>query len=98
MGGLIAIRLQGPGHPPGWLLILAGLAMLVPFVRFEAGQSEPLVDVRLFASRLQWPVQLTAFLSGCRCSGRRSRCRRSPARIPTSPATASARAPASSPR
>jgi MFS family permease len=64
MGGLIAIRLQGPGHPLGWLLILAGLAMLVPFVRFEAGQPEPLVDVRLFASRLQWPVQLTAFLFG----------------------------------
>jgi hypothetical protein len=64
MGGLIAIRLQGPGHPLGWLLILAGLAMLAPFVRFEAAQAEPLVDVRLLASRLQWPVQLTAFLFG----------------------------------
>jgi MFS family permease len=64
MGGLIAIRLQGPAHPLGWLLILAGLAALVPFVRYEAAQPEPLVDVRLFASRLQWPVQLTAFLFG----------------------------------
>jgi MFS family permease len=64
MGGLIAIRLQGPAHPHGWLLILAGLAMLGPFVRYEAAQPEPLVDVRLFASRLQWPVQLTAFLFG----------------------------------
>ncbi len=64
MGGLIAIRLQGPGHPLGWLLIVVGLAMLVPFVRYEARQPEPLVDVRLFASRLQWPVQLTAFLFG----------------------------------
>ena len=64
MGGLIAIRLLGPAHPLGWLLILAGLAMLGPFVRYEAAQPEPLVDVRLFASRLQWPVQLTAFLFG----------------------------------
>jgi len=64
MGGLIAIRLQGPAHPLGWLSILAGLATLVPFVRYEAQRSEPLVDVRLFASRLQWPVQVTAFLFG----------------------------------
>jgi MFS family permease len=64
MGGLIAIRLQGPGHPLGWLLMLAGLATLVPFVRYERRRTEPLVDVRLFASRRQWPVQLTAFLFG----------------------------------
>jgi MFS family permease len=64
MGGLIAIRLQGPGHPLGWLLILAGLAVLGPFVRYEARRPEPLVDVRLFASRRQWPVQVTAFLFG----------------------------------
>ena len=64
MGGLIAIRLQGPGSPLGWVLIVAGLVMLWPFVRFEERHPEPLVDVRLFASRLQWPVQLTAFLFG----------------------------------
>ena len=28
MGGLIAIRLQGPGHPLGWVLIVAGLVTL----------------------------------------------------------------------
>jgi hypothetical protein len=64
MGGLIAIRLQGPGHPLGWVAIAAGLVALWPFARFEAARDEPLVDVRLFASRLQWPVQLTAFLFG----------------------------------
>jgi MFS family permease len=64
MGGLIVIRLQGPGHPLGWLLIVVGLVTLWPFVRFEERHPEPLVDVRLFASRLQWPVQLTAFLFG----------------------------------
>jgi MFS family permease len=64
MGGLIAIRLQGPGHPLGWVLIVLGVAAVWPFVRYEARQAEPLVDVRLFASPLQWPVQLTAFLFG----------------------------------
>ncbi len=64
MGGLIVIRVQGPGHLLGWLLIAVGLVMLVPFVRYELGQAEPLVDVRLLASPPQWPVQLTAFLFG----------------------------------
>jgi MFS family permease len=64
MGGLIAIRLRGAEDALGWLLVVAGLAMLVPFTRYEARRAEPLVDVRLLASRLQWPVQLTAFLFG----------------------------------
>jgi len=64
MGGLIAIRLQGPGHPLGWVFILIGLATLLPFVRYELRQAEPLVDVRLLASPRQWPVQVTAFLFG----------------------------------
>lgn len=64
MGGLIAIRLQGPGTPLGWLLIGIGLVALWPFVRYESRLAEPLIDVRLFASPRQWPVQLTAFLFG----------------------------------
>jgi len=64
MGGLITIRLQGPGHPTGWVLILAGLAAIVPFTRYELRHDEPLVDVRLLATPLQWPVQVTAFLFG----------------------------------
>jgi MFS family permease len=64
MGGLIAIRLQGPGSLLAWTLILVGLVTLIPFVRYEAAHAEPIVDVRLFASPLQWPVQLTAFLFG----------------------------------
>jgi MFS family permease len=64
MGGLIAIRLQGPGQPLGWPLIVAGLAAIVPFARYELRQDEPLVDVRLLATPLQWPVQVTAFLFG----------------------------------
>ena len=64
MGGLIAIRVQGPGSVLPWALVLLGLAALVPFARYEAAHPEPMVDVRLLATPGQWPVQLTAFLFG----------------------------------
>jgi len=64
MGGLITIRLQGADSLLAWALIVAGLAVLVPFVRYEARHPEPIIDVHLFASAKQWPVQLTAFLFG----------------------------------
>ncbi len=64
MGGLIAVRLQGPGSLLPWLLIGAGLLVLVPFHRVEAARADPMIDVRLLATRGQWPVQLTAFLFG----------------------------------
>lgn len=64
MGGLIVIRLEGPASLLAWGLILAGVVALVPFVRFERRQAEPLIDVRTFALPAQWPVQFTAFLFG----------------------------------
>ncbi|MCW0212229.1 MAG: MFS transporter [Pseudonocardia sp.] len=64
MGGLIAIRLDGPAAVLPWALVLAGLLVLVPFARYERAQAEPIIDVRLLAHRAQWPVQLTAFLLG----------------------------------
>lgn len=64
MGGLVAVRLQGPASVLPWLLVLAGLAVLVPFVRLERRLADPMVDVRLLAHRAQWPLQLTAFLFG----------------------------------
>ncbi len=64
MGGLVAIRVQGPGSVLAWLLVLLGLATLVPFARYEAAHPDPMVDVRLLATPGQWPVQLTAFLFG----------------------------------
>jgi len=64
MGGLIAIRLEGPGSPLPWALIVLGVAVLYVFGRYELGQTEPLVDVRLLRTPGQWPVQLTAFLFG----------------------------------
>ncbi len=64
MGGLITIRVQGPGSPLAWALVALGLAALVPFARYEAAHPAPMVDVRLLATPGQWPVQLTAFLFG----------------------------------
>ncbi|CAB4774503.1 unannotated protein [freshwater metagenome] len=64
MGGLIAVRLMGPASALPWLLVAAGLVVLVPFVRLERSLEEPMVDVRVLAHRAQWPVQLTAFLFG----------------------------------
>lgn len=64
MAGLIVIRVEGVDSVLAWGLVLAGAVSLVPFVRFEAEQAEPLIDVRLFAQRRQWPLQLTAFLFG----------------------------------
>lgn len=64
MAGLVVVRLEGAGSIVAWLLVAAGLAVLVPFVRFEKSLDEPLIDVRLLSTRAQWPVQLTAFLFG----------------------------------
>lgn len=64
MGGLIAVRLQGPGAGLPWLLILLGALAFVPFVRYERTHPAPMIDVRLLATPGQWPVQLTAFLFG----------------------------------
>ncbi len=64
MAGLIAIRLEGPATFLPWLLIVAALVLVVPFVKAERRITEPLIDVDLMATRAQWPVQLTAFLFG----------------------------------
>jgi MFS family permease len=64
MGGLVAVRVGGPGSVLPWLLLVAGLVTLVPFARHENRQDDPMVDVRLLATPGQWPVQLTAFLFG----------------------------------
>ncbi|MFY0408568.1 MFS transporter [Solicola sp. PLA-1-18] len=64
MGGLVLIRLDGPGSLVAWGVLLLGVAAFVPFVRAELRHPDPLVDVRLLATPGQWPVQLTAFLFG----------------------------------
>ncbi len=64
MAGLILVRIQGPGSPTPWLVLVLGVLAFWPFARFELGVEEPLIDVRLLATSAQWPVQLTAFLFG----------------------------------
>ncbi|GAA1742009.1 MFS transporter [Aeromicrobium alkaliterrae] len=64
LAGMVALHLQGAGSLLPWALIVAGLAIQVPFARYEARQSEPMIDVTLLKVRAQWPVQLAALLYG----------------------------------
>ena len=64
MAGLVMLRVAGPTSAWPWLVVLLGLAALVPFARHELAHAEPLVDLRILRARGQWPVQATAFLFG----------------------------------
>jgi hypothetical protein len=64
MGGLVMLRVMGPGSAWPWLVVVLGLVALVPFARAELAHPEPLVDLRVLSARGQWPVQATAFLFG----------------------------------
>jgi MFS family permease len=64
MGGLVWLRLDGPGSVRGWLTIVVAAAVFAAFWRFEQRHPEPIVDVRLLSGPAQWPVQVTAFLFG----------------------------------
>ncbi|WP_017934360.1 MFS transporter [Nocardioides sp. Iso805N] len=64
MGGLVVVRVQGPGSVTAWLLVALGLLATVPFARVELRSPAPLVDIRLLRSPAQLPIQLTAALSG----------------------------------
>ena len=63
-GGLSLLRLDGPASVWPWLVVAIGIALFVPFARYELRQHEPLVDVRLFRSSSLWPVFVTAGLFG----------------------------------
>lgn len=64
MAGMVSIHLQGVTSPLAWSLVIASLAIAIPFARYEAHQNEPMIDVRLLKIRTQWPVQLAALLYG----------------------------------
>lgn len=64
LAGLVFLQLEGATSPLAWLLVVGGLALQIPFVRYEARQTEPLIDVRLLKSRAQWPVQVASLLFG----------------------------------
>ncbi len=63
-GGLSLLRLNGAGSVLSWLVILAGVALFVPFVLWELRQEEPLIDVRMFKDSSLFPIFLTAGLFG----------------------------------
>ena len=63
-GGLTFVRVNGAGEPWPWLVTALGLLLVVPFVRYELGRTDPLVDFRVLRSPSMWPVQLTAGLFG----------------------------------
>jgi predicted MFS family arabinose efflux permease len=63
-GGLTFVRVNGAGEVWPWLVTALGLLLVVPFVRYELGRPDPLVDFRVLRSPSMWPVQLTAGLFG----------------------------------
>lgn len=62
--GLTFLRINGVDTWWVWLVLAAGLAAFVPFVRYQLGLAEPLVDIRMLCAPSMWPVQLTAGLFG----------------------------------
>jgi MFS family permease len=63
-GGLAFLRVEGPGAWWVYIMMLAGVAVFVPWTRFELRQRDPAVDIRVFRQPSMWPVQLTAGLVG----------------------------------
>ncbi|NQX12795.1 MFS transporter [Microbacteriaceae bacterium VKM Ac-2855] len=63
-GGLSFLRLNGPETWWVWLLVAAGILLLVPFGRYELKQRDPAIDLRMLRRPEMWPVQLTAGLIG----------------------------------
>jgi MFS family permease len=62
--GLTFLKFNGPGAIWAWLLIVLGALVFIPFTKFELGQKDPAIDIRVLAQPNMWPVQLTAFLVG----------------------------------
>ena len=64
-GGLGLLRLPG-GLTSwwSWAVLLLGIALVVPFVRWELRQEDPVIEVRMFRSPALRPVFVTAALFG----------------------------------
>ncbi|BDZ44267.1 hypothetical protein GCM10025866_01760 [Naasia aerilata] len=61
---LTFLRLDGPGAWQVWTLLVLGLAVFVPFGRYELRRKDPALDLRMFRRSSMWPVQVTAGLFG----------------------------------
>ncbi|TSD68452.1 MFS transporter [Aeromicrobium piscarium] len=64
VGGLSLVRMVGIASWWPWVVLAAGLVLLVPFIRFELRAPDPLIDVRVMTKPAMWPVQATAMLFG----------------------------------
>jgi len=62
--GLRFMSLNGPETWWAWLIVAAGVLLLLPFGWWELRQSDPAIDLRMLRKRTMWPVQLTAGLVG----------------------------------
>lgn len=62
--GLTFLRINGPAAWWVYLLMLVGVAVFVPWSRFELRQQDPAIDLRVLRQPNMWPVQLTAGLVG----------------------------------
>lgn len=69
-GALAWMRMIGEldlGEGAWWtvgILLVAGVLVLVWFVRYELRQKDPAIDIRVLRRPEMWPVQATAFLIG----------------------------------
>jgi MFS family permease len=62
--GLTFLRINGPATWWVYVLMLVGIAVFVPWSRFELRQKDPAIDLRVLRQPTMWPVQLTAGLVG----------------------------------
>jgi len=62
--GLSFMRITGPESWLPWTAIALGILLVIPFVRYELTQDDPLVDIRMFRQRNAWPIFVTAGLFG----------------------------------
>ena len=62
--GLTFLRINGPETWWVYVLMLVGIAVFVPWSRYELRQKDPAIDLRVLKQPTMWPVQLTAGLVG----------------------------------
>jgi len=63
-GALAFLRMSGPGAWWVWLVLAAGLLLLVPFAIWERRRADPAIDLRVLGRPTMWPIQLTSGLFG----------------------------------
>ncbi|MET0590513.1 MAG: MFS transporter [Naasia sp.] len=61
---LTFLRLNGPETWWVWALLAAGLALFIPFARYELSKADPAIDLRVLRRPEMWPIQATAGLFG----------------------------------